>query len=287
MAIKSALMTSAVDVLDTRSQAARIFRQGAGHVLPNEAAIGPRLRQSLNDWLAFLCGTTTGGQPGTHAQGRGFGLDASDMNVPSIAIGDLAGIQTVKRRVTNVGAGGDVHRLSGRGRRGSTRSFHRRPSDAQPGVRPRHVRGDVHHDDGDAERLCRRAAHVVGRHAQRPQPIVIRPVALAARRRCRAGAAQPKSTASMTFGYDGAFATRRELDSGGDQRGPHGQRRPDRLDVLPELAERAEVHEVVYRQGRRARGSRCSTFTDGADDLDLCVFLGDFHWLELRQQDIG
>ena len=38
MMIKSALMTTAYDVLDSTTTSGRIFRQGAGHVQPNKAA---------------------------------------------------------------------------------------------------------------------------------------------------------------------------------------------------------------------------------------------------------
>ena len=107
MAIKSALMTTGSDVIDPAiSDATRIFRQGAGHVRPNLAANpGLVFDAGFNDWLAFLCGTTTGVSPATCATlaGLGFSLDPSDMNVASIAIGDLPGSQTVTRRVTNVG----------------------------------------------------------------------------------------------------------------------------------------------------------------------------------------
>ncbi|MDP9197592.1 MAG: S8 family serine peptidase [Pseudomonadota bacterium] len=106
MAIKSALMTSASDVLDgPNTNPLVIFRQGAGHVQPN-AAVNPGLvfDSGFNDWLAFLCGTTTGVGPATCAalSGLGYSLDPSDLNVASIAIGDLPGEQTVRRRVTNV-----------------------------------------------------------------------------------------------------------------------------------------------------------------------------------------
>lgn len=112
MAIKSALMTTGSDVLDGGTPAPStnpilIFRQGAGHVQPNLAANpGLVFDAGFNDWLAFLCGTTTGVGPATCAalSGLGYSLDPSDMNVASIAIGDLPGTQTVKRRVTNVGA---------------------------------------------------------------------------------------------------------------------------------------------------------------------------------------
>ena len=62
MMIKSALMTTAYDVLDgPNTNPLVIFRQGAGHVKPNSAADpGLVYNAGWNDWLAFLCGTTTG-----------------------------------------------------------------------------------------------------------------------------------------------------------------------------------------------------------------------------------
>jgi len=98
MAIKSALMTTAYDVLDNTSVANRIFRQGAGHVAPN-SALDPGIvyDSGFNDWLNFICGT----QPGAFCS-QFNAINPSDLNQASIAIGSLAGIQTVKRRVTNV-----------------------------------------------------------------------------------------------------------------------------------------------------------------------------------------
>lgn len=108
MMIKSALMTSAYDILDgPDTNPLVIFRQGAGHVQPNSAADpGLVYNAGWNDWLAFLCGTTTGVSASTCSTlaGMGYSLDPSDLNVASIAIGDLPGIQTVTRKVTNVGA---------------------------------------------------------------------------------------------------------------------------------------------------------------------------------------
>ena len=106
--IKSALMTSAGDVLDgPNTHPLVIFRQGAGHVAPNSAADpGLVFNNGFNDWVAFLCGTTTGVvSPGFCASlvAAGFPTDPSDFNGASIAIGDLAGVQTVTRKVTNVG----------------------------------------------------------------------------------------------------------------------------------------------------------------------------------------
>lgn len=109
MAVKSALMTSAYDVLDgPNTNPVVIFRQGAGHVQPNSAADPGLVYDSdFLDWLAFLCGTTNGVSPATCSTlaGLGYLFDPSDMNVASIAIGDLPGSQAVSRTVTNVGAG--------------------------------------------------------------------------------------------------------------------------------------------------------------------------------------
>jgi hypothetical protein len=107
MMIKSALMTSGTDVLDgPNTDPTVIFSQGAGHIKPNTAA-NPGLvyNSGFNDWLAFLCGTTNGVDPATCTalENAGYSLEPSNMNVASIAIGDLAGVQTVTRKVTNVG----------------------------------------------------------------------------------------------------------------------------------------------------------------------------------------
>ena len=107
MMIKSALMTSGTDVLDgPNTNPLVIFRQGAGHIKPNSAADpGLVYNNSFNDWLAFLCGTTNGVDPATCTAlaNAGYSLEPSNLNVASIAIGDLAGVQTVTRKVTNVG----------------------------------------------------------------------------------------------------------------------------------------------------------------------------------------
>jgi subtilisin family serine protease len=112
MAIKSALMTTATDVEDTFAATAtadaaanKAFAQGAGHVKPKRASDPGLVYDSgVPDWIAFLCGATTAVPAATcdAVEAAGFSTDRSDMNLASIAIGDLAGTQTVTRRVTNV-----------------------------------------------------------------------------------------------------------------------------------------------------------------------------------------
>jgi subtilisin family serine protease len=108
MMIKSALMTTGSDVLDgPNTDPTVIFGQGAGHIKPNSAADpGLVYNNSFNDWLAFLCGTSdrpgVGDSTCTALQNAGFSLNPSDLNVASLAIGDLAGTETLTRKVTNV-----------------------------------------------------------------------------------------------------------------------------------------------------------------------------------------
>jgi len=113
MAVKSALMTSGYDMVDAAgnpvnsSDPTVIFAEGAGHIRPNSAADpGLVFDSDVGDWLAFLCGTKNiTDSDFCSAPPTGVGtIDPSDLNMASIAIGDLAGRQTVTRSVTNVGS---------------------------------------------------------------------------------------------------------------------------------------------------------------------------------------
>ena len=159
MAIKSALMTSGTDVLDgPKTDPIVIFRQGAGHVRPNSAADpGLVFDHGFNDWLAFLCGTTTGVATSTcnSLKAAGFSTDPSDLNVASIAIGDLPGSQTVIRKVTNVGKSAATYNASVTGHDRS--HGQRQPELVLDQSGPDEDPGD--HDrerDGGAERVRRR-----------------------------------------------------------------------------------------------------------------------------------
>jgi hypothetical protein len=103
MAVKSALMTTAGNVLDGDINSPEvIFSQGAGHVQPSRA-VDPGLvfDSDFEDWLGFLCGSTQVPEAECTAAGVPV-LNPSDLNVPSIAVANVPGAQTVTRRVTNV-----------------------------------------------------------------------------------------------------------------------------------------------------------------------------------------
>jgi hypothetical protein len=107
VAIKSALMTSASQLRNNGSAIpGNPFGFGAGQVVPNSAADPGLVYDSgFNDWLGFLCGS---GQL-VASYCPLLGIDPSDLNYASIAIGDLAGSQTVKRTVKNVGSQAETY----------------------------------------------------------------------------------------------------------------------------------------------------------------------------------
>lgn len=98
-AVKSAMMTTAYDLKNADGTAATDpFAQGAGHVDPTRFfEPGLILESGASDWAKFY---TTQGLP-LAAEG----LDPSDLNYPSIAVGQLAGARTITRTFTAVTPG--------------------------------------------------------------------------------------------------------------------------------------------------------------------------------------
>jgi hypothetical protein len=116
MAVKSALMTTASQLDNTNQPIQRGAGNatpldfGSGHVTP-KLAFNPGLVYESGpvEWISYGCAL---GQfqlitpPGFCS---GFPtVDASDLNTPSIAVGDLAGTQTITRTVTNVSSSKSV-----------------------------------------------------------------------------------------------------------------------------------------------------------------------------------
>ncbi|HEY8979763.1 MAG TPA: S8 family serine peptidase [Streptomyces sp.] len=122
MEVKSALMTTAT----TKDNAGKPIQRaggtvatpldyGSGHVVPTSAADpGLVYNSTAVDWVSYLCAIgqapeTTDGQD---VCARVRKTDPSDLNTPSIAVGDLAGVQTVTRTVTNVSSTTGVYTAS-------------------------------------------------------------------------------------------------------------------------------------------------------------------------------
>ena len=111
---KSALMTTANTQVraEDRSTQATPFEMGAGEINPGRvtrdgSAFSPGLvyDAGLFEYAAFTCGADYGVfAPGSCSFLEGLGLptDASDLNIASIGVAEVAGSQTVTRTVTSV-----------------------------------------------------------------------------------------------------------------------------------------------------------------------------------------
>ena len=113
MWIKSALMTNATPLDNTGQPIRRSgvnatpLNFGSGHVVP-APSFDPGLVYDSTpaDWIRYGCALGQFQQITAPTFCQSFGsADASDLNYPSIAVGDLTGSQTVTRSVTNIDNG--------------------------------------------------------------------------------------------------------------------------------------------------------------------------------------
>ena len=263
MAIKSALMTTATDVLDgPNTNPLVIFRQGAGHVRPNSAADpGLVFDSGYNDWLNFICGT----QPGSFCSAF-TPIDPSNLNVASIAIGDMAGTQTIARKVTNVGAQAETYTATYTGlagisvalpgamtiAKGATQSFSITFTTAGAALNAY---------TGGQLTLTGNKGHVVR------IPVVIRPVALAA-------PTQASASYSVTFGYNGPFsATARGLVPSAVTAGTVSQD-PDQTFDQPDPTGTVAIPVTIPAGSTHARFSLFDADVSPGSDLDLFIYQG-------------
>lgn len=274
VAVKSALMTTGYDVLDSTSTVNRVFRQGAGHVRPNSAADPGLVYDSgWNDWLAFLCGTTraVGATTCQTLADRGYSTDASDLNLASIAVGDLAGVQTLKRKVTNVGGSSATYTADVSGVAGFEVTVTPSTLELAPGETKAFTITVKRTTAPLRQYTAGQLTWSDGRHTVR-SPIVVRPVALAAPAQVTA---QPTGTSyGVTFGYDGAFAA--------TARGPvpaeltAGTVADDPTDSVCSLTSPNAQHiDVAVPDGTTyARFALFDADVNPGSDMDLCVFRG-------------
>ncbi|WP_312515728.1 S8 family peptidase [Massilia sp.] len=109
--VKSAMMTTATDTfpdaLTGDIRGILPFAQGAGHINPNKA-VDPGLVYDIDpaDYRKYMCGA------GIASQCAGGQIAGYELNLPSIAVGNVLGAQTVTRTVTNVGGAEATYRVS-------------------------------------------------------------------------------------------------------------------------------------------------------------------------------
>jgi hypothetical protein len=127
--IKSAMMTTAYDLLGSPVDP---FAQGAGHVNPAKF-LDPGLVYAsggFNKYLGFLCGT---GQL-VASYCPSISIAPNELNLPSMAIGGMAGTQTLHRTVTSVAGQPEHYMASYSGLGGLTVAISPSSFDVAPGA---------------------------------------------------------------------------------------------------------------------------------------------------------
>lgn len=270
-AMRSAVATTA----DATSRAGLNvpFNVGSGHVRPN-LSIDPGLvyDAGFNDYLAFLkgqrlCCASTPSIPA---------LDASDLNQPSIAIGDVAGVQTVKRTVTNVGSSAATYTATVSAPPGFTVS-----------VSPSQFTVPAGGKQSFEVTLTRTTSTLGaygtgsltwsdGTHAVR-SPIVVRPFAIVAPAEVSGTGTSGSTSYSIKTGYNGPLNyASRGLVPAQTTDATVVDDPTDNFDTSdPAGNQDITVHELTVPAGTPlARISLFDEFTDGADDLDVFVYRG-------------
>jgi hypothetical protein len=109
--IKSAMMTTAYDLKDATVDP---FAQGAGHVDPTKFLDPGLVYQSggFSKYLGFICGVMG---PTVSSACPQVTIRANELNLPSMAIGSLAGTDTLHRTVTNVAKQAETYTASVQG----------------------------------------------------------------------------------------------------------------------------------------------------------------------------
>jgi subtilisin family serine protease len=274
MMIKSAIMTTASTMTNFDNPIpGGYFDYGAGQVVPNSAEDpGLVYDAGWNDWLAFLCETSTAVSAGTcnALASLGYSLDPSDLNYPSISIGALAGQQTVVRTVTNVGPAGtynvsvdapagidvEVNPAQLKLAKGESASYEVTFTANASAVLNAWTFGSLTWNHGPH--------HVTS-------PIALYPVAIAVPAELHASGTDGSLSFDVTFGYTGDYTA-----------APHGlvpalmtdgYVEDDPGDSFSPFGPGTTLHMInVPADSAYARFSLFDDYTDGEDDLDLYVY---------------
>lgn len=206
MEIKSALMTTAGDHASTDSSDGGVFAQGAGFVDPNAAADpGVVFDHGMVQWLGYLEGVL-GADLDASFDMEIPTIDGSQINQASIALGSLAGVETVRRTLTNVS--------------GSTETY--TPTVDLPGIDVTSSHDSVTLESGESESVeitfTRTDApadeYTTGSltwtgdqgHTAR-MPLAVRPVEVAAPAEVTGSGTDGTANIKVTAGYDGTIGS--------------------------------------------------------------------------------
>ncbi len=199
MAVKSALMTSAVD----HASSADPFAQGAGFVQPNKA-VDPGLvfEAGATDWRRYMVGL---GVQFRAPFDTLTALTGSDLNQASVAIGSMAGRRTLSRTVTNVSAEAETYSvapaLAGVAVTGDTEPFSLAPGASKT------LSLTFTRTSAPLGSWAKGTITFVGSTHRVRIPVAIRPVAIAAPAELSGSIADGSTTFSVTPGFDGSMMT--------------------------------------------------------------------------------
>jgi subtilisin family serine protease len=268
-AMRSAMATTADAV--SRAGLRQPLNVGSGHVRPN-LMVNPGLvyDAGFNDYLAFLkgqglCCASSAGIPA---------LDASDLNQPSLAVGDLAGSQTLTRRVTNVGGSAATYAATVAAPDGFTVNVS--PSSlAIPAGATRTFTVTVTRTDAPVDTF--RFGSLTwsdGTHSVR-SPIVIRPVALAVPAQLNLTGTNGSTSYGIKMGYNGplAYAKRGLIPSQVFTGTVPDDPASDFNTANPAGNQGIVTHDIVVPAGSALlRINMFDAETDGDDDIDLYLY---------------
>ena len=262
-AMRSALATTATPLAGTATSA--IFNAGSGHVNPTKS-LDPGLVYDAGtlDYFSFLQGQRCNCLPASIPA-----IDASDLNQPSIAIGGLAGTQTVTRKVTNVDDTAATYTAAVTSPPGFTTVVSPTSLTVNPGETKSYT---VTITRTDALFGSRRAGQLVwsdGTHSVR-SPIIVAAVALAGPTQINGTGTSGSTSYEVKTGFAGALTyAERGLIPATTAAGTVAD---DPTNNFVVGGPGITIHEVTIPAGTRlARFSLFDDFTDGADDLDLYV----------------
>lgn len=279
---KSALMTTgSQDVKkENGSTQADPFDMGGGHIAPNSAA-DPGLVYDAGflDYLGFLCDAAPQAFANPVAtcaflESIGIPTDASDLNLASIGVAELAGFQTVTRTVTSVTPGSATYNVS---------------VNAPPGIDVAVSPASLTLAEGESATysvtFTTQSGAAIdqwtfgsltwnhGPHSVR-SPIAVKPVGIAAPDEVFGTGTDGSFSYDVTFGYTGDFAAE-----------PHGlipaatisdtvvDDPENNINAALSSGVGVNFHAIDIPAGTEyARFSLFDEYTDGQDDLDLYIF---------------
>jgi subtilisin family serine protease len=268
--VKSALMTTAYQDVGKEdfTTPADPFDMGAGHIAPTPANDPGLVYDTTRaEYVNFLCGLALIACPPANV------VDPSNLNLPSIGVAELAGTQTVIRKVTNVGPAGmysvSVDEPSGIAVEVDPPTLTLAANETATYEVTFLTLDGAEFDEWAFGSLT----WSEGVHSVR-SPIAVKPVALSAPDEVSGEGTEGDVTYDVTFGYSGVFnATSPGLEEATVTTDTVVDDPDNDIDVATVTGVGINEYEFEIAAGtRHFRASLFDENTDGEDDLDLYLY---------------